>query len=71
MWNVETTKLCEGASGVANLFDTPDTMGEYVMALYEKLQAFTIFEDAADIGVTAQYLGHHEDIRDSMPSIIA
>ena len=35
---VDTTKLCKGASVVANLFDMSDAMGEYVMALNEKLQ---------------------------------
>ena len=60
-WNEETTKLCKGPSGVANLFDMPDIMGEYVMALHEKLQALAAFEDAADIGATAQHLGRHED----------
>ena len=31
------------------------------MALNEKLQALAAFEDAADIGATAQHLGHHEE----------
>ena len=39
----------------------PDTMDEHVMALNEKLQALAAFEDAADIGATAQHLGHHEE----------
>ena len=33
---------------------------EYVMALNAKLQAFTAFEDAADIGVTSPHVGHRE-----------
>ena len=57
----QTTKLCESASGVANLFDMSDTMDEHVMALNEKLQALADFEDAADISATAQHLGHHEE----------
>ena len=28
-----TTSLCKSASGVANLFDVPQTMDEHVMAL--------------------------------------
>ena len=39
----------------------PDTMDEHVMALNEKLQALAAFEDAADIGATAQHLCHHEE----------
>ena len=39
----------------------PDTMDEHVMALNEKLQALAAFEEAADIGATAQHLGHHEE----------
>ena len=57
----QTTKLSIGASGVANPFDMSDTMDEHVMALNEKLQALAAFEDAADIGATAQHLGHHEE----------
>ena len=57
----QTTKLCKSASGVANLFDMPDTMDEHAMALNEKLQALAAFEDAADIGATAQHPGHHEE----------
>ena len=37
------------------------TMGEYVIALNDKLQALAAFKDAADISATAQHLGHHED----------
>ena len=37
----------------------PDTMAEYVMVVNERLQALAAFEDAADIGATAQHLGHH------------
>jgi len=33
----------------------------YVVALNGKFQALAAFEDAADIGATAQYLGHHEE----------
>ena len=57
----QTTKLCKSASRVANLFDMPDTMDEHVMALNEKLQALAAFEDAADIGATAQHLVHNEE----------
>ena len=39
----------------------PDTMDEHVMTLNEKLQALAAFEDAADIGATAQHLGDHEE----------
>ena len=39
----------------------PDTMGEYVMALNEKLQDLAAFEDAADIGATAQHFGRGEE----------
>ena len=31
------------------------------MALNEKVQALATFEDAADIGATAQRLGHYEE----------
>ena len=31
------------------------------MALNEKVQAFAAFADAADIGATAQHLGHFEE----------
>ena len=60
-WNEEATKLCKGASRVANLFDMPVTMGEYVMVVNEKLQALATFKDAVDIGATALRLGHHEE----------
>ena len=32
-----------------------------MIAQHEKLQALAAFEDAADIGATAQHLGHHEE----------
>ena len=35
-------------------------MGEYVIMQNEKLQIIA-FEDAAEIGATTQYLGHHEE----------
>ena len=48
---------------VANLFDMPYTMGEYLMALNEKVQALAAFEDAADTGATAQHLGQYEEVQ--------
>ena len=57
----ETTKLCKGAAGVADLFDKPDTMDEYATALNKKLRALAAFDDAADIDATAQHLGHDEE----------
>ena len=52
-WNEETTELCTGASRVANLFDMPDTMDEYLMALNTNVQTVAAFEDAADINTTS------------------
>ena len=57
----QTTRLCKSASGVANLFDMPQTMDEHVMALSEKLQALNDFEDVTDIFTSFHHLEHHEE----------
>ena len=46
---------------MANLFDKPNTMGEYVMGLNEMLQALAAFEDVPDIGAIAHHRGRHGD----------
>ncbi|MES9879449.1 MAG: hypothetical protein ABW185_01030 [Sedimenticola sp.] len=58
----QTTKTFKSASGVSNLYDTPDTMDEHIMAFPEKLQAITEFEEAAGItGADNIHIEHHEE----------
>ena len=57
----QTTELCKGSSGLTNFSDMPDTKEEHGTALNENLQTHAAFEDAADIGFTAQHRGHHEE----------
>ena len=55
----QTTKTLKGASGVANIFDRPDTMH-----VPEKLQVLADFEAAADIvtgATSSMFHGHHEE----------
>ncbi len=55
-------RLSRVTSGVSNLYDTPDTMDEHIMAFPEKLQAITEFEEAAGItGADNIHIEHHEE----------
>ena len=57
----QTTKIVKGDGGVSNIYDSPDTLEEHILALPEKLRAIAEFEEAAEISAECPDIGHHEE----------